>query len=40
MRISVVQTNPGAGKAETMARDHWLIADAVDAARPEHWKRR
>ncbi len=35
MRISVVQMNPGADKAENIAQARRLIAEAVDADRPD-----
>src|ERR1700679_1582365 len=35
MRISVVQMNPGADKAENIAQARRLIGDAVDADRPD-----
>ena len=35
MRVSVVQMNPGADKAENIAQARRLIGEAVDADRPD-----
>src|SRR5450631_742723 len=35
MRVSVVQMNPGADKAENIAQARTLITEAVDADRPD-----